>query len=330
MFHKFHFYKYLTLDIADTIMSGRSTPINRFKLRSKVISDKEKLENYKDKLDVMIEKHEAKAEAISRHLITNKLLNDKITDTKDLKELVKMGKKIFLNTDSMAEKSSIRNLKEIETVTNVKVVEVTNRLSKITDKENCVNEMTVQLMVDEEDFPEVVIDMKMITIEPVISTELPRIKTLTVDVIGVDIDSDLEEAIQYCEKKLEPQLLTRLVKEYLPLYSARMTIIDNLDPTYCSLKSNNIIEFSNSGGHVLAHLCFMIQFSRSSLGWVQVWRCRLTEAGAEACRRLHVPNELKTEEHVAGWDWAQALDTIGKVAKFDIDTPTKVNDVYLN
>ena len=45
-----------------------------------VISDKEKLENYKDKLDVMIEKHEAKAEAISRFLITNKLLNDKKCD----------------------------------------------------------------------------------------------------------------------------------------------------------------------------------------------------------------------------------------------------------
>ena len=276
----------MPVDFADIIMSGRSTPINRFKLKSKVISDKEKLENYKDKLVVMIEKHEAKADAISRHLITNKLLNDKVADSKDLKELVKMGKNIFLNTDTLAEKSSIRNLKEIETVTNVKVVEVTNKLSKITDKENCVNELAVQLIVDEEDFPEVEIDMKMITIEPVISTELPRIRTLSADINGIDIDTDLEEAIQYCEKKLEPQLLTRLVKEYLPLYAARMTMIDNLDPRYCSAKSNNIIEFSNSGGHVLAHLSFLIKFSKSSLGWDQVWRCKLTEAGAEACRKL--------------------------------------------
>ena len=67
--------------ISETIVAMSTTNINRFKLKStKVVSEKERYSEAKVKLKKMIDKHEVKADALSRHLITDKLLNDENID----------------------------------------------------------------------------------------------------------------------------------------------------------------------------------------------------------------------------------------------------------
>ena len=67
--------------ISETIVAMSTTNINRFKLKStKVVSEKERYSEAKVKLNKMIDKHEVKADALSRHLITDKLLNDENID----------------------------------------------------------------------------------------------------------------------------------------------------------------------------------------------------------------------------------------------------------
>ena len=132
-----------------------------------------------------------------------------------------MGKGLSLNSDTETERNCQRNLNEIKTLTNMEVRNVTTKLRKVTDSDDCVKEWSLKILPDQANFPDVILDMKMITGQPVTSSELPNIKKLAVDIEGLDIDSDLEAALEYCETRLEPQLVTELVREYLPLHSAR-------------------------------------------------------------------------------------------------------------
>ena len=69
----------------------------------------------------------------------------------------------------------------------------------------------------------------------------------------------------------------------------------------------------------LAFLSIIIKFKRTSLSWEPCWTCQLTDQGKEACSRFNIPEELETRGTVEGWDWATAVETMGKVAKLDED-----------
>jgi len=287
-----------------------------------VVTEKERFDEAQVKLKSVIEKQEAKADAISRLLITDKLLNDKTVDPQELRELVRMGRGLSLNSDADAERDCQRNLNEMKTLTNMEVREVGTKLSKVTESDLCVKEWSVKIVPDQANFPDVILDMKMLSVQPVTSNEqLPRIKKIAAEIEGLDIDSDLEAGLEYCEARLEPQLLTRLVKEYLPLHSARLSLLDSVDRDICSAKPNSVLEFSNSDGLILIFLSILIKFKRSSLSWEQTWTCKLTEEGKKACSRFNIPEELERTGKVDGWDWATAVETMEKVAKLDEDDP---------
>lgn len=204
----------------------------------------------------------------------------------------------------------------------MEVREVGTKLSKVTESDLCVKEWSVKIVPDQANFPDVILDMKMLSVQPVTSNEqLPRIKKIAAEIEGLDIDSDLEAGLEYCEARLEPQLLTRLVKEYLPLHSARLSLLDSVDRDICSAKPNSVLEFSNSDGLILIFLSILIKFKRSSLSWEQTWTCKLTEEGKKACSRFNIPEELERTGKVDGWDWATAVETMEKVAKLDEDDP---------
>ena len=321
-------------------VSTSAKKINRFKLKSaNVVTEKERFDEAQVKLKSVIEKQEAKADAISRLLITDKLLNDKTVDPQELRELVRMGRGLSLNNDADAERDCQRNLNEMKTLTNMEVREVGTKLSKVTESDLCVKEWSVKIVPDQANFHDVILDIKMLSVQPVTSTEqLPRIKKIAAEIEGLDIDSDLEAGLEYCEARLEPQLLTRLVKEYLPLHSARLSLLDSVDRDICSAKPNSVLEFSNSDGMILGELSgdvinlylrfidfclvflsILIKFKRSSLSWEQSWTCKLTEEGKKACSRFNIPEELEITGKVDGWDWATAVETMEKVAKLDED-----------
>jgi len=302
-------------------VSTSAKKINRFKLKSaNVVTEKERFDEAQVKLKSVIEKQEAKADAISRLLITDKLLNDKTVDPQELRELVRMGRGLSLNNDADAERDCQRNLNEMKTLTNMEVREVGTKLSKVTESDLCVKEWSVKIVPDQANFPDVILDIKMLSVQPVTSNEqLPMIKKIAAEIEGLDIDSDLEAGLEYCEARLEPQLLTRLVKEYLPLHSARLSILDSVDRDICSAKPNSVLEFSNSDGMILVFLSILIKFKRSSLSWERSWTCKLTEEGKKACSRFNIPEELEITGRVDGWDWATAVETMEKVAKLDED-----------
>jgi len=302
-------------------VSTSAKKINRFKLKSaNVVTEKERFDEAQVKLKSVIEKQEAKADAISRLLITDKLLNDKTVDPQELRELVRMGRGLSLNNDADAERDCQRNLNEMKTLTNMEVREVGTKLSKVTESDLCVKEWSVKIVPDQANFPDVILDIKMLSVQPVTSNEqLPMIKKIAAEIEGLDIDSDLEAGLEYCEARLEPQLLTRLVKEYLPLHSARLSILDSVDRDICSAKPNSVLEFSNSDGMILVFLSILIKFKRSSLSWDRSWTCELTEEGKKACSRFNIPEELEITGKVDDWDWATAVETMEKVAKLDGD-----------
>ena len=236
-------------------VSKSAIKINRFKLKSaKVATEKEKFDEAKGTLKSIIGRQEAKADAISRLLITDKLLNDETVDPQELRELVRMGRGLSLNSDADAERDCQRNLNEMKTLTNMEVREVVTKLSKVTESDHCVKEWSVKIIPDQANFPNVILDIKMLSVQDVTSTEqLPRIKKIAAEIEGLHIDSDLEAGLEYCEARLEPQLLTRLVREYLPLNSARLSILRNVDREICSASPNepNVFEFANSYGVIL-------------------------------------------------------------------------------
>ncbi len=69
----------------------------------------------------------------------------------------------------------------------------------------------------------------------------------------------------------------------------------------------------------LAFLSILIKFKRNDLSWEPCWTCQLTDPGKEACSRFNIPEELEARGTVEGWDWATAVETMGKVAKLDED-----------
>ena len=250
-------------------MEVASTKINRFKLKSAtVVTEKERYDEARVKLNKMIERQEAKADAISRLMITDRLLNDESIDPQELRELVGMGRALSLTNDSEAERDCQRNLNEMKTLTKMEIRDVGTKLSKVTESDLCVKEWSVKIVPDQTDFPDVILDIKMLTDQPITSSEkLPSIKKIAADLEGLDIDADLEAGLEYCEARLEPQLLTRLVKEYLPLNSARLSILDNVDPEFCTSGANSDLEFSNRAGTILGKFMFrrsIILFSLTS------------------------------------------------------------------
>ena len=234
-------------------VSMSTAKINRFKLKSEnVVTEKERYDEAQVKLNKMIEKQEAKADALSRLLITDKLLNDETVDPQELRELVRMGRGLSLNNDTEAERDCQRNLNEMKTLTNMELRDAGTKLSKVTESDLCVKEWSVKIIPDQADFPDVILDIKMLTVQPITSTEqLPNIKKIAADIEGLDIEADLEAGLEYCEARLEPQLLVRLVREYLPLNAARLSVLDSVDPELCSVKPNSVLEFANKAGTII-------------------------------------------------------------------------------
>jgi len=224
----------------------------------------------------------------------------------------------------MGERSAGRNLRNIEQVRQLEMRVCQAELKAVSERGRASKELLVRT-VPHTDFPHLVLQMIMVTEEDTKTQgAMPSIKRLEATLEGIEVDSNLREAVTYCEKAVEPQLLTELVRDYLPLYQLRKDILDSLDSEYSNLKSDNVVEFFNSRGTHLASIILKIKLSQALLAFSPKWKCKLTEEGEAACERLNIPSELATTGRLESWDWSQAVDTLTKVARFDgEDTPSK-------
>jgi len=292
--------------------------------KSDIKSDHEKIQDYKQKLDSLIKSHEQKSEEYGKLLISNALLNTENLAPEKLDELCKMGKQINTNNDKAAALDVSRNLQAIKLISNSEVINETSELRKIFDNGDCLSEYNMEIRPSVVEHPEVVLKCKTLTTENLSSGsgDLPSICQIQFEVDGINMNSALENALKYCQEKSEIQLALRLVREYLPLEDSRSSIIENLDTTHFQQNNDGSLDLINCEGAKLAEIWLQIQMN-DNLDWDSLWRCCLTSAGVEACRRLHVPQELEFRETVKDWDWETALDNLGKVAKYDVESPMK-------
>jgi len=297
----------------------------RFKLRTgtDTLTDREKFTKMKDKLGSLIEKHQQNAGSFSKYLLESKLLGSCELEGSEVKELLEMSENSArLNCDEQSEKVHKQNLLEIEALTGLHVHSCEDSIEKVIEASNkCRKKWTLAIQPDKKTFPDVVVTQEFITLESP-DDEIPEILKLKVNIEGIDIDDELDEVLRHCEHNLEPQLVTRLVREYLPLNKDRQDILSNTSE-HCSLRSGNIIEFTNSLGSVLANVCLSIKFDSRSLSWSTAWMCKLTDAGTTACNSMNIPSELSKTGTVSTWDWDKAVDTLAKVARLDMDTPER-------
>ena len=237
--------------LSESIMSGA----NRFKLRSKAATDQDKYNDSKTKLESVINNQERRANEISKRLMVDKLLNDKEVNSNDLRDMMKMGQNINIKYDKETEKAAVRNLKSTTIVTGTELTDVTNTLKKVSD-ENCVHEWNVRIAPAKETFPDVMINLNMVTAEPILhgGGDMPTISKMAAEVEGVEGagHAELEAAVrQSCELR-EPQQLVRRVAGYLPLAAARQQLMDSADPDHCAHSGdNNILHFIDGAGDPL-------------------------------------------------------------------------------
>jgi len=302
-------------------MSGR-----KFKLRSgsDSLTEREKFSKMKNKLGSFIEKHEENAACFSKFLLESKLLGSEELDVTEVKDLMDMSKKARLDCEEESEKLSSQNLREIEALTELHVVACEENIKKVMEgSSNYEKTWLLKMQPDKNSFPEIIVTQELATIEHATTAELPEITKLKIDIEGLDSD-EIDGLLRFCENNLEPQLVIRLVQEYLPLNLSRQEIFNNSSTSkHCSPRSSNIMEFINSAGSVLANICFVINFDERGLCWSPKWMCKLTDAGTEACNTFNLPSELVRTGTVSTWDWNKVVETMAKVARLDTDSPTK-------
>lgn len=305
--------------------------MKRFKMKSDKInkSEKENLMEYKVKLDDEIKTQEKRAESFSKQIIWDKLINDENLEADDLRELLQMGNKLKISQDKTVEKSCVRSLKEMKTLTNTAVDQVKSKMRKVSEGGDSVNEWSVIMYPDKTNYPEVMMNMKFVTWDKLISeSEMPTIRHFSATLTPLQVDAELEAAVDHCKRNIEPQLLTQLIKQYLPLHAARQEIFSQVDTNHCRVRSEKILEFFNSEGNILGHLYLIIKFKkRFGFGWESTWRTKLTDEGKEACKNLHIDQDIINKGFIESWNWSKVVETLSKVAMFDvIDSPSKANE----
>ena len=294
------------------------------------LTEEEKLTRYKYKLETLVDSQESSAAALTKQVLHSHLLSEKDLSVEEMRDLLELGTNLRLVSDKESERSAGRNLRNIEQVRQLEMRVCQAELKAVSERNRASKELLVRT-VPHTDFPHLVLQMIMMTEEDTKTQgAMPTIKRLEATLEGIEADKNLQEAISYCEKALEPQLLTELVREYLPLDQQRKHILDSADSEFCNIKSVNVVEFFNSAGTHLASVILRIKLSLARLAFSPAWQCKLTEEGEAACSRLNIPSQLADTGSIQDWDWSQAVDTLTKVARFDEeqeeDTPNKEFD----
>lgn len=289
----------------------------------KTVADLEQCRVLKAKFETFNEGRKAGREALDRVLAEKKILEEEEPSEEEVKELLKQAVHLKLDYSKEGLARVQGNLQRTETLLGLKQEKCRAAVAQVEPDGHVCKVWLVELLPDE-DNPDVVIKQKIWTRDPPGSDQLPSVQRLQLSVQGLDVGSELERAVEMCEEEREPQLFSHLVAQYLGRARHREALLRGALGKYCVARPNNSLEFRNSVGVTLALVTLGLEVDlRQAQGWTLTWRAKLTKEGGQACTTLHLPKSLYKSGTVKDWSPQYALETLGKVARLDAETPRK-------
>jgi len=292
----------------------------------------EKTKELKEKLERFAEKKKEAVQALDKVLLEKKVLeNWEEPDVEDIQELVKQANFLELDCSREGLAKARENLKKTETLLGINLRKSNAKVREVLEDGEVMKEWEIELQVDEDD-PDIVIKQHIVTKDTPGSTQLPSLHSVKLEVDGLgELDDDFRAAIAICEEEKEPQRLTHLLINYLPLVKEREDLLQTPfmshrsgDRKYVSLQPGGELLFRNSLSQQLFVLNIRVKLQlQQPSGWTLKWKVEVTDEGAEACEAMNLPRSLLRSGHVQEWGVDEAIDTLLKAARFDAQTPRK-------
>ena len=227
------------------VVGGRRSPTNL-----------EKTKELKEKLERFAEKKKESVLALDKVLLEKKVLENwdsEEADVEDIQELIKQANFLELDCSREGLTKARENLKKTETLLGVNLRKSNAKVREVLEDGEVMKEWEIELQPDEDD-PDVVIKQLIVTKDTPGSTQLPELHSVRLEVDGLgDLDDDFRAAIALCEEEKEPQRLTHLVVNYLPLIKERDDLLQipfmsdrSGDRKHVSLQPGGELVFRNS------------------------------------------------------------------------------------
>jgi len=290
----------------------------------------------REKLERFAEKKKEAVQALDKVVLEKKILENwesEQVDVEDIRELVNQANFLELDCSREALDKARDNLRKTETLLGINLRKSNARVREVLEEGEVMKVWEIELQVDEEENPDVVVKQWIVTKDIPGSAQLPSLHSvrLVVEGLGDDLDDDFRAAIAFCEEEKEPQRFTHLVVNYLPLVKEREDLLQIPfmphragDRKHVSLLPGGKMVFKNSLSQTLFVLNIRVKMQlQQPSGWSLKWKVEVTEEGAEACEAMNLPRSLLRSGHVDGWGTAEAIDTLLKAARFDAQTPRK-------
>ena len=180
----------------------------------------------REKLERFAEKKKEAVQALDKVVLEKKILENwesEQVDVEDIRELVNQANFLELDCSREALDKARDNLRKTETLLGINLRKSNARVREVLEEGEVMKVWEIELQVDEEENPEVVVKQWIVTKDIPGSAQLPSLHSvrLLVEGLGDDLDDDFRAAIAFCEEEKEPQRFTHLVVNYLPLPAGR-------------------------------------------------------------------------------------------------------------
>ena len=198
--------------------------------RKRTPTNLEATKELKEKLERFAEKKKEAVQALDKVVLEKKILENwesEQPDVEDIRELVNQANFLELDCSREALDKARDNLRKTETLLGINLRKSKARVREVLEEGEVMKVWEIELQVDEEENPEVVVKQWMVTKDTPGSAQLPSLHSvrLLVEGLGDDLDDDFRAAIAFCEEEKEPQRFTHLVVNYLPLAKEREDLL---------------------------------------------------------------------------------------------------------
>ena len=198
--------------------------------RKRTPTNLEATKELKEKLERFAEKKKEAVQALDKVVLEKKILENwesEQPDVEDIRELVNQANFLELDCSREALDKARDNLRKTETLLGINLRKSNARVREVLEEGEVMKVWEIELQVDEEENPEVVVKQWIVTKDTPGSAQLPSLHSvrLVVEGLGDDLDDDFRAAIAFCEEEKEPQRFTHLVVNYLPLAKEREDLL---------------------------------------------------------------------------------------------------------
>jgi len=283
-----------------------------------------KFDNYKKKLEANVKNKEELVNRFEEHSLEAKLHKSQAASRQVLTDIKQNINKIKIDDEEKVKELTDKNLALTEALLGVKIHSV-QTISVMTNENDCVRTWTV-LSIPSVRHPGVNLKTTFETFENKESKDkLPSVHSLKFRLQGLAEKADLVPAVKLCQEESDIQRFSELLEQYLVLNDARQNRIQEASQSQnISHKGSNMLEFRNNEDNILLHLCLNISLDLNTLGWVEAWASKLTNAGTAALTHLGLVPNLIEDGSYQDWSVEYAIETLTKMALLG-PSPTKQN-----